>query len=52
VPIIVSEIHPGQPAERCGEIFVGDAILTVNGIDLSQAKHNYAVDVLSREQVD
>ncbi|KAI6233054.1 PDZ domain-containing protein [Aphelenchoides fujianensis] len=38
VPILISEIHPGQPAERCGELRVGDTILSVNGINLRNTK--------------
>ncbi|VDN58307.1 unnamed protein product [Dracunculus medinensis] len=49
VPILISEIHPGQPAERCGNLFVGDAILSVNGIDLRSAKHIEAVQILSKQ---
>ncbi|VDK68841.1 unnamed protein product [Litomosoides sigmodontis] len=50
VPILISEIHPNQPAERCGNLFVGDAILSVNGIDLRTAKHNEAVQILSKQE--
>ncbi|XP_067676025.1 Golgi-associated PDZ and coiled-coil motif-containing protein-like [Haliotis asinina] len=50
VPILISEIHEGQPADRCEGLFVGDAILSVNGIDLRQAKHSEAVQVLSQQQ--
>lgn len=50
VPILISEIHPNQPAERCGNLFVGDAILSVNGIDLRTAKHNEAVHILSEQE--
>ncbi|KAH7728352.1 gopc protein [Aphelenchoides avenae] len=49
VPILISEVHPGQPADRCHNIFVGDAILSVNGIDLRSAKHNEAVQILTKE---
>lgn len=49
VPILISEVHPDQPADRSGNLFVGDAILSVNGIDLSAAKHTEAVEILSRE---
>uniref|UniRef100_A0AC34QVQ0 PDZ domain-containing protein n=1 Tax=Panagrolaimus sp. JU765 TaxID=591449 RepID=A0AC34QVQ0_9BILA len=52
VPILVSEIHPGQPGERCGNLFVGDAILTVNGISLKNVKHAEAVAILSKEMVE
>lgn len=47
VPILISEIHPGLPAERCQGLYVGDAILSCNGIDLQDAKHSEAVKVLS-----
>lgn len=49
VPILISEIHAGQPAERCGNLYVGDAILSVNGIDLRTAKHAEAVQILSKQ---
>ena len=47
MPIIVSEIHEGLPVDRAGGLYVGDAILAVNGIDLQEAKHSDAVRVLS-----
>lgn len=49
VPILISEIHPNQPAERCGELSIGDTILSVNGINLKNVKHNDAVRILSKE---
>ena len=49
VPILISEIHPDMPAHRSGLLFVGDAILCVNGIDLRDAKHAEAVAVLSSQ---
>ncbi|MGH0157808.1 UNVERIFIED_CONTAM: hypothetical protein FKN15_034407 [Acipenser sinensis] len=49
VPILISEIHPSQPAERCGGLHVGDAILAVNGINLRDAKHKEAVTILSQQ---
>ncbi|PIO72143.1 PDZ/DHR/GLGF domain protein [Teladorsagia circumcincta] len=52
LPIVISEIQPGQPAHRCGQIFVGDAILSVNGYDLRNAKHQEAVEILSSQQGD
>ncbi|KAJ8314427.1 hypothetical protein KUTeg_006577, partial [Tegillarca granosa] len=48
VPILISEIHEGQPADRCEGLFVGDAILSVNGIDLKNTKHAEAVQILSQ----
>ena len=52
VPILISEIHANLPAERCNQLFVGDAILSVNGINLRDAKHNDAVNVLSRQVIN
>uniref|UniRef100_A0A914YUC0 PDZ domain-containing protein n=1 Tax=Panagrolaimus superbus TaxID=310955 RepID=A0A914YUC0_9BILA len=52
VPILISEIHPDQPGERCGQLFVGDAILSVNGISLKSVKHSEAVAILSKEMVE
>ncbi|XP_013384582.1 Golgi-associated PDZ and coiled-coil motif-containing protein [Lingula anatina] len=52
VPVLISEIHEGQPAERCAALYVGDAILSVNGIDLKDAKHAEAVEILSQQQGD
>ena len=52
VPILISEIHEGQPADRCENLYVGDAILSVNGEDLRNAKHAEAVQVLSQQTGD
>lgn len=49
MPILISEIHPGQPADRCGGLHVGDAILAVNGVNLRDAKHKEAVTILSQQ---
>uniref|UniRef100_A0A672PMN9 Golgi-associated PDZ and coiled-coil motif-containing protein n=1 Tax=Sinocyclocheilus grahami TaxID=75366 RepID=A0A672PMN9_SINGR len=50
VPILISEIHPTQPAERCRGLHVGDAILAVNNINLRDAKHKEAVTILSQQR--
>ncbi|XP_070189567.1 Golgi-associated PDZ and coiled-coil motif-containing protein-like [Littorina saxatilis] len=50
VPILISEIHEGQPADRCEGLYVGDAILSVNQLDLRNAKHAEAVQILSQQQ--
>ena len=47
VPILISEIHDGLPADRCQGLYVGDAILSANGVDLQEAKHGEAVRILS-----
>jgi C-terminal processing protease CtpA/Prc len=49
VPILISEIHEGQPADRCQALYVGDAILSVNNIDLRNAKHAEGVKILSEQ---
>jgi golgi-associated PDZ and coiled-coil motif-containing protein len=49
VPIIISELHSGQSAERSGNLFVGDAILSVNGKSLNNVKHSQAVKILNNE---
>ncbi|XP_068609875.1 Golgi-associated PDZ and coiled-coil motif-containing protein isoform X2 [Brachionichthys hirsutus] len=49
VPILISEIHPNQPADRCGGLHVGDAVLAVNSINLRDAKHKEAVTILSQQ---
>lgn len=52
VPILVSEIHEDGPAARSGEMYVGDAILAVNDIDLKEASHTEAVEILSNLKGD
>ena len=52
VPIIISEIHDDMPAQRCQDLYVGDAILSVNATDLKDATHAQAVHVLSRVHGD
>ncbi|KAJ9584623.1 hypothetical protein L9F63_021041, partial [Diploptera punctata] len=52
VPILISELEPDGPAARCGTLYVGDAILSVNGHDLKQACHQEAVEVLSSQLGD
>uniref|UniRef100_A0A914LPB6 PDZ domain-containing protein n=1 Tax=Meloidogyne incognita TaxID=6306 RepID=A0A914LPB6_MELIC len=49
VPIIISELHSGQAAETSGNLFVGDAILSVNGKSLNNLKHSQAVKILNKE---
>ncbi|XP_071818849.1 Golgi-associated PDZ and coiled-coil motif-containing protein-like isoform X3 [Apostichopus japonicus] len=52
VPILISDIHEGMPAQRCRGLYVGDAILAVNGINLLDVKHSDAVDILSQQSGD
>lgn len=46
-PIIISAIHPGKPADKFGGLYVGDAIVVVNDIDLRGLSHAEAVKILS-----
>ena len=32
VPIVISVVHPNTPASEAGNIYVGDAILSVNAV--------------------
>uniref|UniRef100_A0A8D2J8S7 Syntrophin beta 2 n=1 Tax=Varanus komodoensis TaxID=61221 RepID=A0A8D2J8S7_VARKO len=48
MPVLISRIFPGLAAERCGALRLGDAILSVNGIDLRDATHDQAVQALKR----
>jgi len=47
LPIFISEIHENGLAWRCGQLYVGDSILTVNQHDLRGKKHAEAVQILS-----
>ena len=47
VPILISEIHTDGPAHRSQQLYVGDAILEANDVDLKDAKHVEAVECLT-----
>jgi hypothetical protein len=47
VPILISEIDANGPADRTMSLYVGDAILEVNDVDLRNVKHAQAVEILS-----
>jgi hypothetical protein len=49
IPVIVSELHAGSPAEKCGQLYVGDAILSVNGISLKDMRHMDAANLLQQQ---
>lgn len=36
MPILISELEAGGPAALTGELYVGDAILAINDVDLTQ----------------
>ena len=48
VPILISELEHNGPAALSGQLFIGDAILSVNDVDLRQACHREAVDILKQ----
>ena len=48
MPILISKIFKGMAADLTGQLYVGDAILSVNGIDLSSVTHDQAVQILKQ----
>uniref|UniRef100_UPI00358FB234 gamma-1-syntrophin-like n=1 Tax=Myxine glutinosa TaxID=7769 RepID=UPI00358FB234 len=46
VPVVISKIVKNQAADQSGRLFVGDAILRVNGINVENAAHEEVVQVL------
>lgn len=48
MPILISKIFKGLAADQTEALFVGDAILSVNGADLSDATHDEAVQALKK----
>ncbi|KAE8576638.1 hypothetical protein XENTR_v10004268 [Xenopus tropicalis] len=48
MPILISKIFKGLAADLTGSLYVGDAILSVNGVDLSEATHDDAVQALKK----
>eukprot|EP00057_Strongylocentrotus_purpuratus_P019486 XP_011673960.1 PREDICTED: gamma-2-syntrophin [Strongylocentrotus purpuratus] len=46
IPILVSRIFKEQAADQTGELYVGDAILKVNGMSIERATHDEAVIAL------
>ncbi|XP_067856266.1 LOW QUALITY PROTEIN: alpha-1-syntrophin [Heptranchias perlo] len=48
MPILISKIFRGLAADQSGQLFVGDAILSVNGTELREASHDQAVQALKK----
>jgi len=44
--IITGRIIEGSPAERCGQLHVGDRILAVNNIDIMSLHHGDIVNLI------
>ena len=48
MPILISKIFKSMAADRTERLYVGDAILSVNGEDLREATHDDAVKALKK----
>ncbi|VDM43805.1 unnamed protein product [Toxocara canis] len=48
MPILISKIFKGMAADLTGQLFVGDAIVAVNGESLCDASHDEAVRALKK----
>ena len=48
MPILISKIFSGMAADKTNQLYVGDAILSVNGDDLRDASHDDAVRALKK----
>ncbi|VFV35672.1 gamma-2-syntrophin [Lynx pardinus] len=46
VPVVISKIFRGHAADQTGMLFVGDAVLQVNGINVEHATHEEVVHLL------
>ncbi|XP_037550710.1 gamma-2-syntrophin [Nematolebias whitei] len=46
VPVVISKIFKDQVADQTGKLFVGDAVLQVNGINVEQCTHQEVVHLL------
>ncbi|VDP86311.1 unnamed protein product [Echinostoma caproni] len=45
--ITVSKITEGGAASKCGNLFVGDQIIKINGIDVQDARHDQVIALLT-----
>lgn len=48
MPILISKIFKNMAADKTEKLYVGDAILSVNGEDLRDATHDDAVKALKK----
>jgi len=48
MPILISKIFKGMAADQTEQLYVGDAILSVNKQDLREATHDEAVKALKQ----
>ncbi|KFB53859.1 hypothetical protein ZHAS_00022299 [Anopheles sinensis] len=42
----IGDLIPGSPAERCGELKIGDRIIAVNAIDITGMSHSDVVNLI------
>ncbi|CAJ0608850.1 unnamed protein product [Cylicocyclus nassatus] len=49
LPIVISKIFPGMPADQTGQLYVGDAIVEVNGEPVEGRSHDEVVEMLKSE---
>lgn len=52
MPILISKIFKGMAAEQTGQLHIGDAIVSVDKVDLRNATHDEAVKVLKGTKSD
>nr|XP_025727051.1 LOW QUALITY PROTEIN: protein scribble homolog [Callorhinus ursinus] len=45
--IFISRIAEGGAAQRAGTLQVGDRVLSINGVDVTEARHEHAVSLLT-----
>ncbi|CAH1772527.1 unnamed protein product [Owenia fusiformis] len=50
--IYISRVTEGGVAERCGQLQVGDRILSINNVDMTDARHDQAVALLTSSAND
>uniref|UniRef100_A0A1I7SMJ8 PDZ domain-containing protein n=1 Tax=Bursaphelenchus xylophilus TaxID=6326 RepID=A0A1I7SMJ8_BURXY len=46
VPITISKVLPNLPAAQTGQVFVGDTIIEINGINVENKTHEEVVQIL------
>ncbi|KAK0406194.1 hypothetical protein QR680_018426 [Steinernema hermaphroditum] len=46
IPIVISKLMIGLPAEQSGQLYVGDTILTINGVSVEGKTHDDVVQML------
>ncbi|KAM9066587.1 gamma-2-syntrophin isoform 5-T7 [Sarcophilus harrisii] len=46
VPVVISKIFKDQAADQTGMLFIGDAVIQVNGINVEKATHEEVVHLL------